>query len=262
MALLHVLSSLRSKHDFALRAHGIDHGLRAAARAELALVADFAKSLEIPFESDRVYVAAGGNLHARARRARYEALERARTRYGFDHLVTAHHADDRAETVLIRLVSGSGVAGLAVLPARAGDRLRPMIRARRSQVVAHLDRHGVPYVEDPSNRDGRFLRTRVRYELMPLLESISPGIVGHLLALADELSESPLPAVIDEGGRPLTLRRAHKEQLRRALRHRKAGARVLIGAGRVIALDAKSGQPRLEAQNRSEPSKRPRDEED
>src|SRR5690606_36641601 len=111
------------------------------------------------------------------------ALEAVMQSQGCDLLVTGHHADDRADTVLIRLLSGSGAQGLAVLPPRAGRRLRPMIRATRSQFRAHVARHGVPCVEDPSNHDARFLRTRVRSELMPLLQSISPGVVGHLLAL-------------------------------------------------------------------------------
>lgn len=247
MALLHVLTRLQPEFGFSLRACGVDHGLRAAAASELQVAAEYATSLGVAFHAERVNVAPGGNLHARARAARYAALEGAMKQHGCGRLVTGHHADDRAETVLIRLLSGSGAQGLAVLPAREGRRMRPMIRATRAQVSTHVDRHRVPSVEDPSNREPRFLRTRVRSELMPLMQSISPGIVGHLLALADELREPPLPQILDEVGEPVALRRAHKQQLRRALRHQSGAARVLVGAGRVIVLDAKSGQPRLEA---------------
>src|SRR5690606_1298115 len=127
MALLHVLASLRTEVGFSLHACGVDHGLRAEAGRELELAARYASSLGVEFHSESVNVAPGGNLHARAREARYGALEAVMQSQGCDLLVTGHHADDRAETVLIRLLSGSGAQGLAVLPPRAGRRLRPMI---------------------------------------------------------------------------------------------------------------------------------------
>ncbi|HEV8549735.1 MAG TPA: tRNA lysidine(34) synthetase TilS, partial [Polyangiaceae bacterium] len=183
MALLDVLARLASKLDFALVAHGVDHGLRPEASAELDLAERHALSLGVPFERSVLAVPAGGNLQARARDARYAALEAAQQQAAAPLLATAHHADDRAETVLLRLLRGSGPRGLAVLPARAGSRLRPFLRARRSDILLHLMRHGVPHAEDPSNRDRRHLRVRVREELLPLLHELSPGIVAHLNAL-------------------------------------------------------------------------------
>jgi tRNA(Ile)-lysidine synthase len=96
--------------------------------------------------------------------------------------------------MILRLLRGTGVRGLGVLPVRDGDRIRPMLRARRTDVEAHLARHGIPYRVDPSNRDPRFLRARVRSEVMPALERLSPRVVEHMCALADELcarSERP-----------------------------------------------------------------------
>jgi tRNA(Ile)-lysidine synthase len=246
MALLHVLATLRARVGFVLSACGLDHGLRSEAATELAIAAALAARLEVGFQRYRLAVDAGGNLHARAREARYAALERERGRVRADYLVTAHHAEDRAETLLIRLLSGSGPRGLAVLPPRSVDnRLRPMVRARRAQILAHLERHQIESADDPSNRDERFLRTRVRHEVLPMLESISPGIVGHLTGLADEIAEPALPDVLDEAGDPVALNRSHRNQLRRALRHRQAATRVLLGAGREIVLDSQTGQPRL-----------------
>lgn len=243
MALLHVCARLAPRLGLELAACGIDHGLRAEAAEELELAARAAESLGVPFQRQCVHVAQGGNLHARARDARYEALEHERRRVGANRLVTAHHADDRAETVLIRLLSGSGPKGLSVLPARAGVRLRPLIRARKRDVLAHLQRHQIAFADDPSNRAVRFLRTRVRHELLPLLEELSPGIVGHLTALADEIAEPELPAILDEVGHPIELRRAHRQQLRHALRHHLHDAFVLIGEGRAVTIDAHSGEP-------------------
>jgi tRNA(Ile)-lysidine synthase len=188
MALLHVLSLLRHKLAFGLFAHGVDHGLREESASELDLAEAFARSLAVPFGRTRVAVAPGGNLQARARTARWEALRGAASRAGADRIATGHHADDRAETLLMRLLRGTGPGGLAVLPPRDGERIRPLYRARRADVQAHVSRHHIPHVTDPSNRDPRFLRTRVRHELLPLLERLSPRVVEHLCSLADRAS--------------------------------------------------------------------------
>jgi tRNA(Ile)-lysidine synthase len=245
MALLHVLGSLRAALGFSLVGCGVNHGLRAAAAAELELAQQFASALDVPFVQREVVVEPGGNLHARAREARYAALEGARVAVDAAYIVTAHHADDRAETVLLRLLRGTRPGGLAVLQPRQGVLLRPMIRAHRTQIQAHLERHGVRFATDPSNLDPRFLRTRVRQELLPLLTDLSPGIVGHLTSLADEVAESALPTVHDERGVEVQLSRAQRDQLRGALRHRSARARVLLSGGRCLMVDPRTGEPHV-----------------
>jgi tRNA(Ile)-lysidine synthase len=190
MALLHVMSLLRREHAFGLFAHGVDHGLRSEAMAELDLVESFANSLDVPFARTRVVVAGGGNLQARARTARWDALRAAAARASAGRIATGHHADDRAETMLMRILRGTRARGLAVLPARDGDRIRPILRARRSDVEAHVARHRIPYCSDPSNDDPRFLRVRVRRELLPVLERLNPRVVDHMYALADEFGEA------------------------------------------------------------------------
>ncbi len=186
MALLHVLAGLRSRLGVGLFAHGVDHGLRPAAAAELDLVASFARDLDVPFTRSRVTLEPGGNLQARARAARWDALRTAASRASATAIATGHHADDRAETLLMRLLRGTTSKGLAVMPPIAGDRIRPLFRARRDDVLAHVARHDVPHAHDPSNLDPRFLRARVRQELMPALLRLSPRAVEHLCALADE----------------------------------------------------------------------------
>jgi tRNA(Ile)-lysidine synthase len=190
MALLHVLGLLRGRLGFGLFAHGVDHGLRPAATAELDLAADLARSLDVPFTRSRVSLTQGGNLQARARTLRWEALRTAASRAGADRIATGHHADDRAETVLMRLLRGTGTRGLAALPPADGDRIRPFYRARRADIDAHVARHALPHAIDPSNRDPRFLRARVRFEVLPLLERLSPRIVEHLCRLADDAALS------------------------------------------------------------------------
>jgi tRNA(Ile)-lysidine synthase len=98
--------------------------------------------------------------------------------------------------VLIRLLRGTRPRGLGVLPPRDGYRIRPLYRARRVDVEAHIARHHLPFAVDPSNSDPRYLRARVRRELLPALERLSPRIVEHLCRLADELSQAAANADI------------------------------------------------------------------
>jgi tRNA(Ile)-lysidine synthase len=189
MALLHALSILRKKMGFGLVAHGVDHGLRKDAARELDLAEKFARKIGISFDRSHVDVAPGGNLQARARASRHAALEAARVKMKARVIATAHHADDRAETILLRILRGTGVRGLAALPPRAENAplVRPFIFARRADIDAHVARHDVPFSIDPSNTNPRFLRVRVRSELLPLLSELNPGVVDHLCNIAEEL---------------------------------------------------------------------------
>ncbi len=229
MALLDVMARLRKPLGVQVCAHGVDHGLREEAGAELALAEAHARSLGVPFAFTRVTLESGGNLQARARTARYAALRAAALAAQCAQIATGHHADDRAETVLMRLLRGSGPSGLAVLPPAAGDLIRPFIRARKAVVMAHLSRHGIAFASDPSNASARFLRVRVRSELMPLLESLGPGVIEHLCALADQLSNAPKPA--------LSLPRATQSAL--ALLAERRTGEVLLPGGLVVRAEAK-----------------------
>jgi tRNA(Ile)-lysidine synthase len=221
-AMLSVLGRLAPKLGFKLLAHGVDHGLRAEAAAELDLAQALASSLGVPFARTRLSLERGGNLQARARDARYAVLREVAAPH--DALIaTAHHADDRAETVLLRLLRGAGPRGLAVLPPRAQDVIRPLVRAGKHDVLLHLERHCLGFAEDPSNADAAFLRVRVRREALPLLAQLSPQIVRHLNALADALHGSELP---DLGGLPAPA--LNGAQIREVLRASRLGRSVTI----------------------------------
>jgi tRNA(Ile)-lysidine synthase len=245
MALLHVLAKLRARFGFELCAHGVDHGLREEAGHELELAQKLACELSVPFTTTRLAVEHGGNLQARARAARYEALRCAAKAASCGVIATGHHADDRAETVLLRMLRGAGPRGLAVMPPRSGAIVRPLVRARRSDVERHLARHGLAHASDPSNLSRRFLRVRVREEILPALEALSPRIVVHLNDLADQLLSGPPPRLLDEQGRELELGRAHIEQIRRAQRLGQRGARIRVARGRVVRLDPETKEPEL-----------------
>jgi hypothetical protein len=104
----------------------------------------------------------------------------------------------------------------------------------------------LPYALDPSNQNRRFVRARVRLELMPLLESMSPRVVEHLNALADELCETPPPLVVDELGAPVPLGRAHLVAIRRLIEQRSRAGRVLLPGGKSVRFDRRLGRPVVE----------------
>jgi len=232
-ALVHALALLRRRLGHRLAAVGVDHGLRAEAADELDLAAAMAARLDVPFEVLRVAVPLGPNLQARARHERHLALQLAARRLGAARVALGHTADDRAETLLMRLLRGAGPRGLAVMPARAPspvggvDLVRPLMLARRGDVRLHLERHALAFANDPSNADRRFLRTRVRHELLPLLEDLAPGATNHLCQLADMLHSDASDPLAELG-------RAQRQALAKAARAGHRSTTVRVSGGRDV----------------------------
>jgi tRNA(Ile)-lysidine synthase len=154
----------------------VDHGLRPGSGSEADVVADAAQRFCAAFQSVRVELDDGPNLEERARTARHRALGAG--------AATGHTADDQAETVLANLLRGAGVDGLAGM--RAGTR-HPILALRRSETVALCAQLGLVPVVDPSNQDPRFLRNRIRHELLPLCSTLAGRDLVPVLARQAEL---------------------------------------------------------------------------
>jgi tRNA(Ile)-lysidine synthase len=178
-----------------LTAVTVDHGLRKESAREALAVKRLAKKLKVAHETLRwTGKKPKTGIQEAARNARYRLLAQAAQRAGAAYILTAHTQDDQAETVLFRLMRGSGVAGLrgmafgAALPtALAGKRRlhlsRPLLSVAKSRLIATLVASGIPFADDPSNRDPRFSRPRLR-ELMPALAA--EGLTAQRLALLAE----------------------------------------------------------------------------
>lgn len=153
-----------------IEAVSVDHGLRPESAGEAAWVARLCKSLDVPHRILGVEVAAG-NIQAEARRARYGAMGDWVMERGLMALATGHHADDQAETLLLRLNRASGAAGLAgtrergLLPGTQIPLLRPLLGWRRAELAALVETAGICAIQDPGNRDDRFDRVRMRKAL-------------------------------------------------------------------------------------------------
>jgi tRNA(Ile)-lysidine synthase len=185
MALVHALWELRDRLGITLEVATVDHGLRPEARREAELVRERAAALELPFHLLRVTVArGGGSLQDAARRARLGALEELASRRGARRVALGHQVDDQAETVLFRIVRGTGLAGLAGIPYQRGPFIRPLLDVRRAEVLRYLRRRSIPFVEDPSNADLRFARARIRHRILPALAAENPRVAEALVALA------------------------------------------------------------------------------
>jgi tRNA(Ile)-lysidine synthase len=154
----------------------VDHGLRPGSDREADVVAAAAACLGATFRAERVVVGPGPNLEARAREARYACLP--------DGVLTGHTADDQAETVLVNLLRGAGAGGLAGI--RPSSR-RPLLALRRAETRALCADLGLEPIADPSNDDPRFVRNRVRHELLPLLDDIAARDLVPVLARQADL---------------------------------------------------------------------------
>jgi len=191
VALLHLLSSLAPDWQLRLHVLHVDHQLRAESAADAVFVQALGARLGIPVDVATVAVERCGSLEAGAREARYAALAACAARVGADRIAVGHTADDQAETVLMRLLQGAGVRGLSGIPPVRGAIIRPLIEVRRSALEAELARAGLAWAQDETNRDPKFLRNRIRHELLPLLsDSYNPEVATALVRLASLARET------------------------------------------------------------------------
>lgn len=174
-----------------------NHRLRGGdSDADAAWVASLCESLGVQCEVGAAPRPGADTSEQSARDARYAFLRAVAERVGARYLVTGHTADDQVETVLMRLLRGTGIAGLAGVPAQRalGDSLtvvRPLLACTRSQVVDELERLGQPYRVDATNADPRFTRNRVRHTLLPLLrDQFGDDVPQALQRLAEQASEA------------------------------------------------------------------------
>ncbi|HEY7434070.1 MAG TPA: tRNA lysidine(34) synthetase TilS [Methylomirabilota bacterium] len=184
VALLDVLGALREPLGLTLTAVHVHHGLRSEADVEADGVGRLCEHLGVPCHVERVTVRREPpweGLEAESRRARHAALERVAPRVGAARIAIGHTADDQAETVLMRLLQGAGPRGLGGIAPVRGLLIRPLIETRRPAIEEYLRGRGLTWVEDPSNRDLRFLRNRIRHDLLPFMAELTGASVVEAL---------------------------------------------------------------------------------
>ena len=193
--LLHLLVEARKTIPFNLQAMHVHHGLSANANQWAEFCQQQCDSLKVPLAITHVNVDKNAKLgiEAEARQLRYEAL----FDYQFneivpDFIVTAHHQDDQAETLLLQLFRGAGVKGLACMAAIDKSRriLRPLLEVSRLSMQAYATQHGIKWCDDESNNNLHYERNFVRHEVLPIIEARNPAIKTVLARSASHLAEA------------------------------------------------------------------------
>lgn len=211
--LVHALSESRARHKVPIVAVHIDHRLHVDSAGWEQHCRRTAKRLEVDYLSRNVTIdERGRGLEAAARKARYEVLRSLVREH--DAVLSAHHEEDQAETLLLNLMRGSGPAGIAGIGARQpfgpGWLLRPMLGVSRQGIEQYARAAELEWIDDPANLDLRFDRNYLRREVLPKLRSRWPAVTARLrrsaelasesAALQDDLAEADLPPLLGEDG--------------------------------------------------------------
>lgn len=184
VALLHLLVATRGLHGAELSVVTVDHGTRNGSAKDAAFVEALAASLELPVHRETLTLGADAS-EATCRDGRYAVFQA----LDVERVALAHHLDDQAETVLLRLMRGAGTAGIAGMAWRRDRYVRPLLGLRRETLAAWARDRGLQWRDDPSNRDPRFLRNRLRNEALPLLEAIRPGAAPALARAGEHAAD-------------------------------------------------------------------------
>lgn len=199
VALLHLLSRLRKSYRLKLGAVYINHQIRPrAAKKEERFCQKLCDRLGVPLTIVREDVPAlakkrGLGLEEMAREIRYAVFDNLARAQKCDRVALGHHADDQVETILFRLVRGTGPSGVAGMPYRRGAIIRPLLDLSRAEIIAYLKKNSLTWCEDTSNRSVRFRRNWIRHRLLPeLRRHLNPQVESAILSLADTVREEDL----------------------------------------------------------------------
>ncbi len=199
VCLLHVLAFLAPKYNFSLRIAHVNYGLRGEdSQADEAFVRDLAKKYNLPINvlcSNKPKMTSEEQM----RNFRYAFFEKMRKKYDFDLIAVAHNRDDQVETVLMRIIRGSGLKGLSAMQARSGATIRPLLQISRQIILAYLKENKLKYRIDKSNLDIKYLRNKVRNRLLPYLErDFNPSIRETIARWSEHVAADY--ALLEESG--------------------------------------------------------------
>jgi tRNA(Ile)-lysidine synthase len=195
VSLLTLLNDLKNEFGLIIHAVYVDHNLRPEETpAEIAFCRKLCEKMQVDFRVKSVDVLArvkkhGLNKQQAARDLRYLAFSEAGDETGADRIALAHNADDQTETILMRIVRGTGPAGLSGIPPKRGRIIRPLIEAERREIEAFLESRGIHYMVDSSNLRTDYVRNRMRLMLMPELKKLNPNLVRSVVKTVSILQE-------------------------------------------------------------------------
>lgn len=185
--LLHLLTKLPVTFGVA----HVDHGLRAESKAEADFLRTLCHTLHVPFYETRWQTTPSSGVEEQARAFRYHFFEQVMEEAGYELLFTAHHGDDQAETMLMRLVRGGSLATHAgikkVQPFATGQLVRPLLSFEKAALYRYAQQHQLQYLEDASNFSDAYLRNRLRHHVLPKLKQENPQVLQHFAQFSQQL---------------------------------------------------------------------------
>ena len=194
MALLSLVCNLRKEKHFDIICAHVNHNKREESESEAKMVEDFCKKNDVIFESTKFESYDKGNFEAIARKKRYEFFEKIMKKYHTKKLFTAHHGDDLAETILMRIARGSTLRGYSGFTkfnnSEWYELYRPLIFVTKKELLTYVDNHNIPYAIDKSNNDKRYTRNRFRHQILPELKKEEPSITKKFLNFSEKIDEA------------------------------------------------------------------------
>ncbi len=204
MVLLSLLCNLRKEKDFNIICAHVNHNKREESESEALMVEDFCKKNKVTFEMTKFEEYEKGNFEAIARKKRYEYFEKVMKKYKTKKLFTAHHGDDLAETILMRITRGSTLRGYSGFTKYNNSEwyelYRPLIFVTKQEIIEYADENKIPYAIDKSNKDQKYTRNRFRYQILPELKKEEPNVDKKFLNFSEKIDEaaSYIDEVVDE----------------------------------------------------------------
>ncbi len=195
VCLLDILAALAPKYNFRLHIAHVNYGLRGKeSDGDEKYVRNLAKKYSLPINvsnaKKQAKTKAGENLENKLRQIRYSFFEKIRRQKKFNLIAVAHNQDDQAETVLMRILRGSGLQGLASMSAKSQNIIRPLLDTSRKEIEKYLKEKNIPFRIDKSNKDTVFFRNKIRRHLIPYLEkNFKISIKKNLSSLAKTISD-------------------------------------------------------------------------
>jgi len=178
VVMLHIFNRLKDDLGLQIAVGHVNHSMRGeASDGDEEFTRKLCKSLNIKFYSEQLDPdswTAKGNKQQLARKLRYNCLNKWFIEFGADFIATAHHADDQAETFIERLLRGSGLDGLSAIPAKRNNIIRPILCLSREEILGYAKKHSLSWREDKSNSSPKYLRNRIRAEILPALNKLEP----------------------------------------------------------------------------------------
>jgi len=190
-----VLAHLLYQSGFSIAVAHCNFQLRAeASNLDEQLVQNWAKSIDITyhsirFDTEKEMALQKKGVQETARQLRYNWFKQLKHQHQYSAIATAHHANDNAETLLINLCKGTGIAGMHGIPPKNGDIIRPLLFASRAIIDEYAIQHQIPYREDASNASTKYTRNAIRHNILPALDSIFPNVIERLNETIHRLSQ-------------------------------------------------------------------------